>query len=128
MLGVALNLLITLVYFHPRPFMEGIGHALINHADETSFPSDHTTLMLSIALMLLFFKSTRIISSIFLAFGLIGGFARVFCGIHYPFDIAGSLLVAFVSAVIIWSLREKLWIVNTIIINLYSRLFSPKST
>lgn len=36
-LGIILNFAITLIYFHPRPFMDGIGHVLINHADETSF-------------------------------------------------------------------------------------------
>ena len=55
-LGILLNFLITLFYFHPRPFMNKVGTLLINHASETSFPSDHTTFMLSIAFMLLYFK------------------------------------------------------------------------
>ncbi len=125
-LGIILNFIITLVYFHPRPFMEGMGRALINHADETSFPSDHTTLMLSFAMMLFFFKSTRTIGCVLSAVGLVGGVARVFCGIHFPFDIVGSLFVAFVSAVIIWFLREKLPILNKHIISLYIKLFGRK--
>jgi len=125
-LGIILNFAITLIYFHPRPFMDGIGHVLINHADETSFPSDHTTLMLSFALLLLFFKSTRTMGCVLTAIGLIGGLARVFCGIHFPFDIGGSLIVAFVSAIIIWLLRERLAVLNKHIINLYIKLFDQK--
>lgn len=125
-LGIILNFAITLIYFHPRPFMDGIGHVLINHADETSFPSDHTTLMLSFALLLLFFKSTRTMGCVLTAIGLIGGLARVFCGIHFPFDIAGSFLAAFVAAIIVWSLREKLAVLNKQIINLYIKLFAQK--
>lgn len=127
-LGIVLNFAITLIYFHPRPFMEGIGHTLFNHADETSFPSDHTTLMLSFALMLLFFKSTRTMGCILTAIGLIGGLARVFCGIHFPFDIAGSLIVAFVSAIIVWLLLENLAVLNKQIFNFYLKLFGQKSS
>jgi len=106
--------------------MEGLGYALINHDPETSFPSDHTTLMLSFALMLLFFKSTRTIGYLLVALGLNGGLATVFCSIHFPFDIAGSLLVAFVSAIIVWALREKFAVVNKYIINLYGKLFGRR--
>ena len=39
-LGILLNFLITLFYFHPRPFMEHIGTLLINHVSDSSFPSE----------------------------------------------------------------------------------------
>lgn len=121
-LGLILNFVITLIYYHPRPFMEGIGYTLVKHQPETSFPSDHTTLMLSAALMLIFFPSTRIIGCILTLLGLIGGIARVYCGLHFPFDIAGSLFVAFIAAIVVWFFREKLAFVHRFIIGRCKRM------
>jgi len=55
-LGIFMNFFISCFYFHPRPFMENNGKILINHSPDTSFPSNHTTFMLSIAFVLLYFK------------------------------------------------------------------------
>jgi len=118
-IGILLNFLITLFYFHPRPFMDKIGTLLINHSPETSFPSDHTTFMLSIAFMLLYFEGTRKAGIILSIFGIMGGIARVYCGLHYPFDIFGSILVAIISSNIIFLFKKKLQKVNNPIINLY---------
>jgi undecaprenyl-diphosphatase len=54
--GVLINRFITLFYFHHRPFMLEMGTQLVYHVPESSFPSDHTTFMLSIAAMLLYFR------------------------------------------------------------------------
>ncbi|NIA09374.1 MAG: phosphatase PAP2 family protein [Nitrospiraceae bacterium] len=121
-LGLAINYLISLFYFHPRPFMDKIGILLINHAPETSFPSDHTTFMFSIGFMFLYFKKTRIMGIILSVLALIGGTARVFAGIHYPFDIIGSLLVAIVSSFIIFCVTSRLTALNQVILNLYSKI------
>ena len=43
LLGVAANQAIGAVWPHPRPFMIGLGHAWIQHAADSSFPSDHLT-------------------------------------------------------------------------------------
>ena len=37
--------IIGLAWQHPRPFMVGIGRTLIPHAADSSFPSDHLTLL-----------------------------------------------------------------------------------
>ncbi len=124
--GVLINLFITLIYFHPRPFMENIGTVLINHAPDSSFPSDHTTFLLSIATMLLFFKSTRIIGCSMLFFGLLGGTSRVFCGIHFPLDTFGSLLVSFLTSTMIWAFREKLKAINEYTVNVYMKALNRK--
>ena len=120
--GVLLNFLITLFYFHPRPFMENIGTLLINHAPETSFPSDHTTFMLSIAFMLLYFKETRKTGIILSASGIVGGITRIYCGLHYPFDIVGSIIISIISSNIIFLSKEKLKKFNNFILNLYSKV------
>ena len=43
-LGLLINQAIGLAWSHPRPFMIGLGHTLIPHAADSSFPSDHLTL------------------------------------------------------------------------------------
>lgn len=121
-IGVSLNFLITLFYFHPRPFMDKVGTLLIDHAPETSFPSDHTTFMLSIAFMLLYFEKTRKAGVIFSILGVLGGISRIFCGLHYPFDIVGSILVAMVSSYIIFMFKDSIHKVNKQIINLYYKV------
>jgi len=121
-LGLSLNFLITLFYFHPRPFMDKIGVLLIKHAPETSFPSDHATFMFSVAFMLLYFKKTRITGIILSAVALIGGTARVFVGVHYPFDIIGSLFVATLVSLIIFYSKSRLTRINDIILSTYSRI------
>ncbi len=126
-LGVVFNLLITVFYFHPRPFMDKIGTTLINHVPETSFPSDHTTFMLSVATTLLIIKETRKIGIILCFFGIIGGLSRVFCGIHYPLDILGSLAVALVSSSLVLTFSTKLEIINKFIINAYSQIVKKRS-
>ncbi len=129
--GVLINRFITLFYFHPRPFMLEIGTQLVYHVPESSFPSDHTTFMLSIAAMLLFLRSTRGIGRLLFLLGLLSGISRVFCGVHFPMDIFGSVLVSFIAASMIWILRKKLRVINNFIVNVYfsiiirRRLYTP---
>ncbi len=123
-LGIVINFIISIFYFHARPFMDKIGNTLVTHKAENSFPSDHTTFMLSIAFILLYFKETRFAGIILSILGLVGGFSRVFVGVHYPFDIFGSIIVAIISAYIIFSLESKgkLKFINNFIINLYYKI------
>jgi len=118
-IGVSINVLITLFYFHPRPFMDGVGTTLIQHVPDTSFPSDHTTFMLSIAMVLCSLKVTRTLGLSLLVLGVVGGLSRVFSGVHYPLDILGSVVVSFVAALFVLGFRKKLDFINKIIINKY---------
>jgi undecaprenyl-diphosphatase len=120
--GLIINYLIGLVYFHPRPSMLHLGTQLFQYPTDSSFPSDHTTLMVSIALMLIYFKETRIYGVIILILGLIGGFARVFSGIHFPFDIFGSVIVAIISTLLIFYFKERFNPLNNLIKQIYSKL------
>ena len=122
--GLLINRSITLFYLHPRPFMENIGTTLINHASNSSFPSNHTTFMLSIAAILIFTKSTKIIGCILFFLGLLGGALRVFCGVHFPLDLCGSLLVSLVATTILLTFREELTTINGYVANVYLKAFS----
>ena len=114
--------IIGLVYFHPRPFMIGLGTQLFQYPAETSFPSDHTTFMVSIALMLLYFKETRVYGVILLILGLTGGLARVFSGVHFPLDILGSIVVSIISTLIIFQFKDRFNPLNMLIKEIYIKI------
>jgi undecaprenyl-diphosphatase len=116
LLGLGINSIIGLFYFHPRPFMIPTGTLLIPYASETSFPSDHATIMFSISLMLLSFKDFRRSGAILFIISLISGLARIYVGLHFPMDIAGSLLVALFSVCILLVLKNYLIPVNRLLI------------
>ena len=120
--GLIINYLIGLVYFHPRPSMLHLGTQLFQYQTDSSFPSDHTTLMVSIALMLIYFRQTRVYGIIILILGLVGGFARVFSGIHFPFDIFGSVVVALISSVLIFYFKERFNPLNNLIKQIYGKV------
>lgn len=122
LLGLGTNLIITLFYFHPRPFMIPTGTLLITHAAESSFPSDHATIMFSVSLMLLTFKDLRRSGAVFLILASISGLARVYSGLHFPMDMAGSLLVASLSVGILLALKDYLTPVNRIFITYFENI------
>ena len=121
-LGVSINFIIGLFYFHPRPFMDNLGTTLLHHKAENSFPSDHTTFTLSIALMLLSFKSTRVLGVLSVILALWCGVARVYTGVHYPFDILGSIVVSFIAVGVILIFKDRLLLLNRWIIDIYERV------
>lgn len=112
--ALILNQIISLLYFHNRPFMDGIGTLLIKHSPDSSFPSDHTAFLFAIAFSLFFSKIKY--SSLLLIIAFIGGLARVFVGVHYPFDIIGGVFTGFLGAGVIYIFRERLKRINEIII------------
>lgn len=99
-LALGINQLIALAWPHPRPSMLGIGHTLLQHAADSSFPSDHATIFASIALTLLV-DGVRRYGVVILLSGLGVAWARVFVGVHFPFDMAGAVAVACVAFVLI---------------------------
>ncbi len=97
-LALGMNQVIGLVYFHPRPFMEGIGHAYLSHAADSSFPSDHVTVFCAVGLALAFDRATRRTGALLLLAAPPVAWARIYLGVHFPFDMLGGLGTAAVSA------------------------------
>ncbi len=116
LLGLGINFIITQLYFHPRPFMIPIGMLLIPHAPGTSFPSDQTTSMFAVSLMLLIIRELSNKGVIFFLLAFIGGLSKVYTGLHFPVDIAGSLFVAIFSAGLLLLLKQYIVPINRIII------------
>jgi len=96
--GLGINQLVGLFYFQPRPFMIGLCRPLFPHVPENSFPSDHATLMFSIALYLLLFRGWVSCGLVLLTAAILTAWGRIYVGIHFPLDMAGSFFIALVAA------------------------------
>jgi undecaprenyl-diphosphatase len=118
LLALLINQIIALVYFHNRPFMDGIGKVITYHFSDNSFPSDHTSFMLAIAWSLFLSKSTKKLGLILISMGIVGASFRIFIGVHYPFDILGGISVGLLSSIIILTIKEKLIPINQYIFKL----------
>ena len=104
-LGLCISMVIGLAWPHPRPFMLGLGHRLIPHAADASFPSDHLTLWWAVAFSL-WFKRRRLGTALALL-GIPIAWARIYLGVHFPLDMLGAAVVAGFSA---WfTLRQSHW-------------------
>jgi len=94
LMGLAANQAIGLIYFHARPFMIGLGHQYLPHPPDNSFPSDHVTFLWSLGFALAARGALRAWAAALVAAGIAVAWARIYVGVHFPFDMAGSLVVA----------------------------------
>lgn len=100
-IGLLANQLIGLAWYHPRPFEAGIGRTLLDHARDSSFPSDHLTLIWAVAAALAMRGSTRAAGWWLAALGLPVAWARIYLGVHFPLDMLGAAFVGCGSAVLV---------------------------
>lgn len=98
LLALLINQVIVGVWFHPRPFALGIGQTLLPHAMESSFPSDHLTLIWAVAFSLLLHPPLRRAGGLIALLGVPVAWARIYLGVHFPLDMLGAALVALSSA------------------------------
>jgi undecaprenyl-diphosphatase len=101
----AISLVISVVWYHPRPFVLGIGHALVPHAPETSVPSDHATLLWTLGFGLIVSGASLGWGWLLSTLGLATAWSRVYLGIHFPFDMVGSFAVAWASVLLASAVR-----------------------
>jgi undecaprenyl-diphosphatase len=109
------------IYYHPRPFAIGIGLDLVPDDLTSSFPSDHTTGMFALSFALLFIKKYRL-AIVSFPLALLVGFSRIFIGVHFPFDILGSIAYGTIGALIAILLKQHLDSVTDKIIELQKGL------
>ena len=98
LVGLLINQFIALLWPHPRPFMLGLGHNLIAHAANSSFPSDHLTGLWAFSFSLLMHRSQRMTAVALILLGLPMAWARIYLGVHFPLDMLGATLMAGFSA------------------------------
>lgn len=90
------------VWFRPRPYSNATlsVNELVFHRSDYSFPSDHTGVLMAIAVSawLLGFKK---LGWWMLALTVVVGLARTIVGIHYPLDIIGGVIAGTIGALLI---------------------------
>ncbi|OJD53662.1 undecaprenyl-diphosphatase [Bacillus sp. 4048] len=90
------NVLIHEVYYHPRPFVSHDVHQLVPHAADSSFVSDHSVLVFSIAFV--FLLRGEKLKYVALIWAVLVGVSRMYVGVHYPLDILGAAFLTFITS------------------------------
>ncbi len=131
-LGLLVNRVIASLHHRDRPFItHPSAHVFGPHKTDPSFPSDHTTAAIAIAVAVLLIDSA--VGLVFLALAVLIAVGRVIVGEHYPGDVLGSTAIGVVAAfvvvrfgrpVILWITR----IVERLTDPLIARVWRPRTT
>lgn len=124
MVALFFGYIISLIYPHPRPFVIDAGHTLISHAATASFPSNHMLIFSSVALSYLFAKQIKL-GLCLMSMAIMVAWARIYVGVHFPFDMLGALIVALLSNLAVTQLwpRYQQLLMN-IAMKIYQHLFA----
>jgi undecaprenyl-diphosphatase len=106
-IALVVNGIVGAIAYSPRPFVIGLGHTLIDHRPNSSFPSNHATVFLAYAASLAIY-GRRTLAGCFAALGLVVAWSRIYLGIHYPGDMLGAAMVSVVAAVLSASVMMRL--------------------
>jgi undecaprenyl-diphosphatase len=72
-----------------------------------SFPSGHAANNMAVATVLILFFGWR--GALYLPFALFIGYARLYTGAHWPFDVLGGFLLGLIGGILSVNLLEILW-------------------
>ena len=97
-INLMINLIIRSIFPVARPFVYNKVNLLVPHDSASSFPSNHATGTMSIALGLE--KFSKPISVILTILSIIVGFSRVYVGNHYPADVIGAYIIVYATSYI----------------------------
>jgi undecaprenyl-diphosphatase len=105
LIALAIDHLLREIWFQPRPFMIGLGQQYLAHQPTGSFPSNHTATMLAagFALRAVQHRLACGLGWLLLVLAVPVAWARIYLGVHMPFDNVGALGVALVSFALVHS-------------------------
>jgi undecaprenyl-diphosphatase len=100
-LGLLANAVLGHLWYHARPFADHPKQTLllVHHGADNSFPSDHATVAFAVAFAVLMFHRRLGIVLVAVAVGI--GVDRILVGVHYPVDVATSVLVGLGAALVV---------------------------
>lgn len=104
LLKVALGIIITVItvavikkiWFIPRPFSDKEVNLLIEHRQDSTFPSKHAAVAFAVAFGIFLRKKKLGVWLLLLALGI--ALSRVMVGVHYPVDVFAGALIGMIIA------------------------------
>jgi len=96
---VLMQIVLTLVH-RPRPFVDHPVNLLFYYPTDWSFPSNPATATFTFFFSVWFCDHK--FGWWFLPPAVLMSFARVFCGVHYPGDVLGGIIIAAASAYFVY--------------------------
>lgn len=105
-IALLINVLIHVVYYHPRPFVSYDVNQLIPHAENSSFVSDHSVLVLSIAFI--FILRGEKLRYIALLWAVLVCISRLYVGVHFPLDVIGAVVITIITSSVL--LRKNVYL------------------
>lgn len=100
LLGLALNQGILLFAHRLRPYDAGVTELLIAKSGDWSFPSDHATAAMAVAMAFALQRLPRR-TLVFLGLALLVALSRVYVGTHYLGDVLGGAATGIVAAIVV---------------------------
>lgn len=98
-IAMTLSFITGIAIFRPRPFMVDLGHTLIDHRSNASFPSNHALVFAVCAIVLALVREYGM-ACLSAVIGALVGWSRVYVGVHYPSDLLGAIILAIPAALL----------------------------
>ncbi|HFJ9451241.1 undecaprenyl-diphosphatase [Bacillus anthracis] len=117
-IALLVNVVIHAVYYHPRPFVSHDVHQLVPHAADSSFVSDHSVLVFSIAFV--FLLRGEKLKYIALIWAVLVGVSRMYVGVHYPLDILGAAFLTFITSGLVMQSTRMLEPIAKLVFKMYA--------
>jgi len=110
----------NLLYFRPRPFSTQEVHLLFYRPSDSSLPSNPAAVGFTFAAVI--WQRNRNLGAVMGFLASLFALARVYCGVHYPLDVASGALIGVFSAYLTTRADRLLRPLSTLIIDLARRL------
>jgi undecaprenyl-diphosphatase len=103
--GYLAKIVINLINMRPRPFEIHDVQLLVGRLTDGAFPSIHTLVSFVIAFGV--YAYDKKMSAYFIIAAALVSLSRVYVGVHYPFDILGGIILAWLSFYLVRKINFK---------------------